>query len=159
MLKSLLLHHQSLQYIKCYPHSTYLDEDVDLTNLCQRLLQAQQGRVLSFAMETVFVVFYLSIFLYYLLEVYFILIDILYELYPLLVGQLTHEKILICLIFSHFSAIFAQITIFLKCTQTMSTVLYLLFFPHFCNTLQCPPLLIFWLQCVSYHIWKCTQTM
>ena len=22
-----------------------------------------------------------------------------------------------------------------------------------------PPLLIFWLQCVSYHIWKCTQTM
>ena len=28
-------------------------------NLCQRLLQAQQGQVLSFAMETVFVVFYL----------------------------------------------------------------------------------------------------
>ena len=27
--------------------------------LCQRLLQAQQGRVPSFAMETVFVVFYL----------------------------------------------------------------------------------------------------
>ena len=49
----------------------------------------------------------MSIFLYYLLEVYFILIDILYELYPLLVGQLTHEKILICLIFPYFSAIFA----------------------------------------------------
>ena len=76
-------------------------------DLCQRLLQAQQGRVLSFAMETVFVVFYLSIFLYYLLEVYVILIDILYELYPLLVGQLTHEKILICLIFPYFLAIFA----------------------------------------------------
>ena len=54
----------------------------------------------------------MSIFLYYLLEVYFILIDILYKLHPLLVGQLTHEKILICLIFPLFSAIFAQVTIF-----------------------------------------------
>ena len=52
------------------------------------------------------------IYLYYLLEVYFILIDILYKLHPLLVGQLTHERILICLIFHHFSAIFAQVTIF-----------------------------------------------
>ena len=54
----------------------------------------------------------MSIFWYYLHEVYFILIDILYKLHPLLVGQLTHEKILICLIFPHFSAIFAQVTIF-----------------------------------------------
>ena len=61
----------------------------------------------------------MSIFLYYLLEVYFILIDILYKLHPLLVVQLPHEKILICLIFPHFSAIFAQAS---KCTQTMSTV-------------------------------------
>ena len=66
----------------------------------------------------------MSMFFYYSLEIYSIWINILYKLLQLLIGQLTHGNILICLIFSHFSAIFAQITIFLKCTQTMSTVPY-----------------------------------
>ena len=72
------------------------------------------------------------------------------KLLQLLVGQLNHEKILICLIFPHFSAIFAQVTIFRNahrpCQQypniakrvyTMSILLFL-FFPHFHSTLQCP---------------------
>ena len=61
---------------------------VALSNLCKRPLQAWQGRVLSFAMEIVFMVFYLSglllnmsIFLCYSLEIYYILITILYKLH------------------------------------------------------------------------------
>ena len=60
--------------------------DHEYSDLRKRLLQAQQGQVLPFTMEIVFIVFYLH--------------------------QITHKKILICLIFPHFSAIFAQITIF-----------------------------------------------
>ena len=72
----------------------------------------------------------MSIFLYYLLEVYFILIDILYKLHPLLVGQLTHEKILICLIFSHFQLYLHKLPYFemhtdhVNSTLTSSTRVY-----------------------------------
>ena len=64
------------------------------------------------------------------------------------VGLLTHEKILICLIFPHFSAIFAQFNIFWnahrpcqQCPNSVNKGLYHVysFVPHFHSTLQCPP--------------------
>ena len=110
------------------------------------------------------------------------------ELLQLLVGQLTHEKILICLIFPHFSDIFAQITIFWnayrpcqqyssqffswcsgyicinyhirKCTQTVWTI------PQHCQQLSIACLFFsseyFWFShyiYITYHIRKCAQTM
>ena len=74
-----------------------------------------------------------------------------WNLFHINYGQLTHEKILICLIFPHFSAIFAQITIFWNacrpCQQYPNIVnksLYHVYsfvplFPHFHSTLHCPP--------------------
>ena len=102
------------------------------------------------------------------------------KLLQLLVGQLTHEKILICLIFPHFSAIFvAQITIFWNahrpCQQYPNTVnksLYHVysFVPLFSSFLQyftVPPLFLSdtgyssRIQCSpveSSRIWSITQT-
>ena len=55
----------------------------------------------------------------------------------MLVGQLTHEKILICLIFPHFQDRVNSTLTSSTWVYTMSILLFL-FFPHFHSTLQCP---------------------
>jgi hypothetical protein len=101
--------------------------------------------------------------------------------YPNTINNSLDMSILFFLIFHNFSAIFILITIFGKvhrpCKQspTLSPIVMIstiLPTTHcmdtatpnhhnlvFLNFLVIYFFLIFWLQCVSYHIWKCAQTM